>query len=67
MVIAGRLDYVGVYSFVVIDSATGTITQVPYRNLTQLQAWSPGPKTTIIVVTVIAAVLVYLLVVVKEF
>jgi hypothetical protein len=56
-----------VYSFFVIDSATGTITQVPYRNLTQLQAWSPGPKTTIIVVTVIAAVLVYLLVVVKEF
>lgn len=52
-VITGRLDYVGSHSLFVVDSRTQTVTQVPYRNISQLTSWSPGKKTRIIILTAI--------------
>jgi len=46
-VVTGRIDYVGKHSLFVVDATTGSVTQVPYRNLSQVQAWSPGYKTRI--------------------
>jgi len=46
-IVTGRIDYLGKQSLFVVDSAGG-VTQVPYRNLVHMQAWSPGYKTKIV-------------------
>ena len=51
----GRLDRVGERALYVMDSGTGTITQVAIRSLEQLEWWpDPSLKTQIIVLTGVA-------------
>jgi hypothetical protein len=66
-VITGYLQRVGAHSFLVMTPATGSAVQVPYRNVSQIRLWSPDQKTRIIVVSAIAAALVYLVLVIKRF
>ena len=54
-VLTGRLDRVGERALYVMDSGTGTITQVAIRSLEQLEWWpDPSLKTQIIVLTGVA-------------
>ena len=54
-VLTGRLDRVGERALYVMDSGTGTITQVAIRSLEQLEWWpDPALKTQIIVLTGVA-------------
>lgn len=66
-VITGRVDYVGSHSLFVMDSGNGSVTQVSYLTVSQLKVGSPSRKAQIIFFSVLAAVMAYLLVVVKEF
>ena len=53
--VLGRLDRVGERALYVMDSRTGTVTQVAIRSLEQLEWWpDPALKTQIIVVTGVA-------------
>jgi len=53
--LTGRLDRVGERALYVMDSGTGTITQVAIRSLEQLEWWpDPSLKTQIIVLTGVA-------------
>jgi hypothetical protein len=54
-VLTGRLDRVGERALYVMDSRTGTVTQVAIRSLEQLEWWpDPSLKTQIIVLTGVA-------------
>jgi len=53
--VLGRLDRVGERALYVMDSRTGTVTQVAIRSLEQLEWWpDPSLKTQIIVLTGVA-------------
>ena len=60
-VVTGRIDYVGKHSLFVVDTTTGSVTQVPYRNLSQVQAWSPGYKTKIALAAGVVATMILVL------
>jgi hypothetical protein len=60
-VVTGRIDYVGKHSLFVVDGATGRVTQVPYGNLSQVQAWSPGYKTKIALAAGVVATMILIL------
>jgi len=54
-VLTGRLDRVGERALYVMDSGTGTITQVAIYSLEQLEWWpDPALKTQMIVLTGVA-------------
>ena len=54
-VLTGRLDRVGERALYVMDSRTGTVTQVAIRSLEELEWWpDPSLKTQIIVLTGVA-------------
>jgi hypothetical protein len=55
-VITGRIDYVGAHSLFVVDSQTGTVTQIAERQLSKLEALGPrGRKGAVIAVAVVGA------------
>jgi hypothetical protein len=61
-VVTGRIDSIGKQSLVVVDP-TGGVTQVPYRNVVQMQACSPGYTTRIVLAAAAVAAVCLVLII----
>ena len=58
-VVRGRLVDLRTYSMFITDPATGTTTQVAYRQVQRLNFFTPGRTLTIVIIAVTVAVLVF--------